>query len=169
MSALARLRVESGPDAGRTFAIGARATLGRERGCEVRLRGASISRRHARLERTRAGWQVLDLGSTNGVLLGGRRVERAALEDEAELVLGAVRLRFVALGEEGGAGPAAGLRSAEARALLARAPRRAGLLGGDLEQRPPLARAALVLLALVAAALLAWGAYASVLLLRGGP
>lgn len=168
MSERARLFVQSGPDAGRSFGIAARATLGRSSDCEVRLRGRSVSRAHARIERTRAGWQVLDLGSTNGVVQHGRRIERAPLADGDELALGNVRLCFRLQGEPDAAPDAGTLRSSAARELLAARPRAArGLLGGDLGQRPAALQAALVLAALLGAALFAWGVFAAVRGLRG--
>ena len=64
--------------------------IGRE-ACEVRVDDSLISRQHLRIERTRAGWQIADLGSRNGGFLDGRGFKsqgRAALPDGAVLRLG---------------------------------------------------------------------------------
>src|SRR4051794_34611004 len=42
-------------------------TVGRSRGCDVVLDDSGISRRHAELRPTPDGWEIEDLGSTNGV------------------------------------------------------------------------------------------------------
>lgn len=51
-------------------------TVGRLSGCDWILRHASISRQHARFTPTLDGWQVEDLGSSNGTWLGGERLAR---------------------------------------------------------------------------------------------
>src|SRR5262245_22010101 len=48
--------------------------VGREPGCDIRLEHAKISRRHARLLMA-GGVHVEDLGSTNGIRVGDRRLE----------------------------------------------------------------------------------------------
>lgn len=89
-----RLYVLSGDDVGRTYDIGESAVLGRSADADVTLRGASVSRRHARIERHRAGWRIVDLGSSNGTLIAGRRVGEAPLADGEEFTLGEIELRF---------------------------------------------------------------------------
>jgi eukaryotic-like serine/threonine-protein kinase len=49
-------------------------TIGRSSDNDIALAVEGISRRHARLERGTAGWQVVDLGSTNGTLLDSARL-----------------------------------------------------------------------------------------------
>jgi transcriptional regulator with GAF, ATPase, and Fis domain len=65
-------------------------TLGSAPGADLRLPHPTVSRLHARLE-VRAGvpW-VEDLGSTNGVFVGGIRVGAAQLVDGARLQLGSL-------------------------------------------------------------------------------
>jgi hypothetical protein len=90
----ARLYVLAGSDVARTFDVAERAVLGRAEECEVRLQHRSISRRHARLARQGSAWFLEDLGSTNGVVKGGERVERVELQDGDEFQLGELPLRF---------------------------------------------------------------------------
>lgn len=49
-------------------------SLGRGAQNDVVLDDDNVSRQHVRLERTAEGWQVVDLGSTNGTFLGDNRL-----------------------------------------------------------------------------------------------
>jgi DNA-binding NtrC family response regulator len=62
--------------------------LGRDAACDVTLPGKETSRRHAEIQPVGPLYVVRDLGSTNGVLLNGRRVEHAVLSDGDVLRLG---------------------------------------------------------------------------------
>jgi len=62
--------------------------LGRSSACDVPLDDASASRRHAEIRR-RAGKTVLvDLDSTNGTLVNGRRVREAPLRPGDRITIG---------------------------------------------------------------------------------
>jgi hypothetical protein len=78
----------------RTVLSGSRLLIGRSRDCDITIDDPNVSRRHAEMRNEDGRWVVADLGSTNGVKVNGRRVERAALEPGDELVLGLARLRF---------------------------------------------------------------------------
>lgn len=52
-------------------------TLGRERGCDIRLDDPSVSRQHARLRVTVDAVWLEDLGSRNGVFVNGSRLTPA--------------------------------------------------------------------------------------------
>jgi hypothetical protein len=88
------LIAETGPEAGRRFAIAGGAVVGRLPECDISLDDPSVSRRHARIGRQDGMWFVEDLGSTNGTRVGDRSVTRAELADGDELRLGNVRLVF---------------------------------------------------------------------------
>ena len=75
---------------------GARLSVGRSSVADIRLPDATVSRLHAELRRTDAGWLCVDLHSTNGTLLNGRRVSRAHLHDGDDVILGGIHLRVVA-------------------------------------------------------------------------
>jgi FHA domain-containing protein len=81
-------------DGGRTVLSGDRVLLGRSRECDVQLADPNVSRRHAELRRDEGGWSVVDLGSTNGVKLNGRRVDQAALEPGDRITLGLTELTY---------------------------------------------------------------------------
>lgn len=46
-------------------------TIGRSRECDVVIASAEVSRQHAQLRPTGSGWEIVDLGSTNGVRVNG--------------------------------------------------------------------------------------------------
>ena len=53
-------------------------TIGRDPSCTIRLDSPYVSRQHARLEARETGLVLVDLGSHNGSLLNGVRVEGSA-------------------------------------------------------------------------------------------
>ena len=64
----------------REFALGRDTqTLGRDPDSDIVVPVEAVSRRHASLERRGADCLIRDLGSTNGIVVGGRRVEEALL------------------------------------------------------------------------------------------
>jgi len=71
------------------------AVIGRSRDCDIVLADGNVSRRHAEIRPTAGGWAVNDLGSTNGVLVNGRRIEGSvALGRGDRIKLGTTELRF---------------------------------------------------------------------------
>ncbi|HZO50028.1 MAG TPA: DUF3662 and FHA domain-containing protein [Gaiellaceae bacterium] len=71
-----------------------RIVIGRSRECDVRLDDANVSRRHAELRHEGDEYWIVDLGSTNGTELNGKRVQRARLSDGDRIMLGSTELRF---------------------------------------------------------------------------
>lgn len=69
--------------------------IGRELDNSLRLADPSISRHHAVLRRTAAGYEIQDLGSSNGVLINGIKVETGSLKDGDRITLGQMQLTFV--------------------------------------------------------------------------
>jgi hypothetical protein len=49
-------------------------SIGRDASCDLAIADMTVSRRHAQLERTRDGWLITDLESTNGTRVNGWRV-----------------------------------------------------------------------------------------------
>ena len=69
-------------------------TVGRLSTCDVVVDDQNVSRQHAELHPADGSFEVVDLGSTNGVRVNGERVSRHLLADGDEIALGPVRLRF---------------------------------------------------------------------------
>ena len=60
----------------------------RSRRCDVVVAEPTVSRRHVELRALDGSWLAVDLGSTNGTWLLGRRIGRARVVAGDELVLG---------------------------------------------------------------------------------
>lgn len=70
------------------------AVLGRSRESDVQIEDANVSRRHAELRREGASYWVVDLGSTNGIEVKGKRVKRVKLEPGDTFVIGSTAVTF---------------------------------------------------------------------------
>lgn len=71
------------------------ASLGRSRACDCVLADPNVSRKHAELRRSPAGdWEVVDLGSTNGIKVNGRQVDRARLNPGDQVQIGTTYFTF---------------------------------------------------------------------------
>lgn len=78
-------------------------TIGREN-TDILLAHNTVSRRHARVDVRGDGIFIVDLGSTNGTFVDGRRLsegETAVLTDGSEIVIGSVSLRCQAVAANG--------------------------------------------------------------------
>jgi hypothetical protein len=82
---------------GRVVPVSAdRVVVGRSRECDLRVDDGNVSRRHFELVReSPSEWVVVDLGSTNGTEVNGRRVQRrTALDDGDRITIGGTELVF---------------------------------------------------------------------------
>ncbi len=90
------LMVVEGPRTGELLVIERdHAILGRSSGADLRVPDASLSRMHARFDRARNTLSVTDLGSRNGTLVQGRRIEEKTELKVGDLItMGRLVLRF---------------------------------------------------------------------------
>ena len=80
---------------GKTFVLDQpRAVVGRSRRCDFVLEDPNVSRRHFELQQRGADWYVVDLESTNGIAVNGRRVPSAKLEPGDQISAGTSNIRF---------------------------------------------------------------------------
>ncbi len=71
-----------------------RVVIGRSRDCDIQLADTNVSRRHAELRQEGASYWIVDLGSTNGIEVNGKRVKRAKLTDGDTITLGSTEVAF---------------------------------------------------------------------------
>ena len=70
-------------------------TLGRSTDCELWLNDLGVSRRHCRFEKKSDDqWEVVDLGSRNGIVVHGEKVPRRTLKDGEAFHIGGARITF---------------------------------------------------------------------------
>ncbi len=95
----ASLIVTAGPDKGLEIELdGATLRLGSAPDCEVVLHDPTISGRHAVVQLGPRGFFVRDLGSKNGVVLEGWKIDAVPLADGMKLTLGGTQLTVRARG-----------------------------------------------------------------------
>lgn len=71
-----------------------RVVLGRSKEADVQVQDPNVSRRHAELRQEGATYWLIDLDSTNGVEVRGKRVRRLKLEDGTRFTVGSTEIRF---------------------------------------------------------------------------
>ena len=68
--------------------------IGRSKDCDIRLADPNVSRRHAEIRQEDDRYTVVDLGSTNGIEVNGKRVKELALSDGDRFTLGSTEISF---------------------------------------------------------------------------
>ena len=71
-----------------------RVVIGRSRECDVQIEDANVSRRHAELRQEGTSYWIVDLDSTNGLEVNGRRLKRSKLEDGDKVTIGSTEITF---------------------------------------------------------------------------
>jgi hypothetical protein len=71
-----------------------RVVIGRSRDCDIQLNDANASRRHAELRQEGASYWIVDLGSTNGMEVNGKRIKRAKIHDGDTITIGSTEVIF---------------------------------------------------------------------------
>jgi len=107
------LRVLNGEFRGRVFPLQDSLDIGSGGDCGLRLRDASVSSSHARLQREGDEVVIEDLGSSRGTYLNDKSVERAHLKKGDLLRIGRTHLSVISRGRGGQGDGASGNSSAE--------------------------------------------------------
>ena len=71
-----------------------RVVIGRSKECDIQLEDPNVSRRHAEVRQEGTAYWIVDLESTNGIEVNGRRLKRAKLEDGDTVTLGSTEITF---------------------------------------------------------------------------
>jgi hypothetical protein len=71
-----------------------RAVVGRSKDADVQVADPNVSRRHAELRREGSAYWLVDLDSTNGIEVRGKRVKRLKLEDGTRFTIGSTEVTF---------------------------------------------------------------------------
>jgi hypothetical protein len=71
-----------------------RIVLGRSRECDIQISDPNVSRRHAEFRREGGAFWLVDLGSTNGVDVNGRRQHRTKLRNGDRVTIGTTEFVF---------------------------------------------------------------------------
>jgi len=91
----AELEFILGPLEGQVMALTAEVTtLGSVAGNTIVLADAAVSRKHAGIRRDSSGWELADLGSTNGVFINGQRMAKRLLAAGDIIRIGASEMVF---------------------------------------------------------------------------
>ena len=97
------LLVLEGPESGRRIPLNAAAiTIGRQGSCTARLRDRKVSKQHLQLTHDSGGYTVRDLGSTNGTVVAGQRIQgtrRLSEGDQIEIGYSRMMCRLRPKGE----------------------------------------------------------------------
>ena len=81
--------------AGRRYELdGERTVIGRSKDCDIQVSDPNVSRRHAEVRRDGAAYVLVDLDSTNGVEVAGKRVKRVELSDGSRFTIGSTEVVF---------------------------------------------------------------------------
>lgn len=84
----------SGAAKGKAIRLEGPVTIGRHKSCELVIRLAQISRRHARIVPVGDGWVVSDLGTQNGTQVNGQNITEHQLVDGDEISISSVQMRY---------------------------------------------------------------------------
>lgn len=72
--------------------------IGRDDEADLMLPDNSVSRRHAALQRTEQGFEIEDLGSTNGTFIDGQLIDRVSLSSGDTIRIGSFLFKFLSAG-----------------------------------------------------------------------
>jgi hypothetical protein len=94
--ALAYIVLFAGAQPGRVFVLNRNTVLiGRLDSADVSIVDGSVSTRHAQIINGSRGFEIEDLGSTNGTLIAGQRITRAPLRNGDRVTIGSVEFTFL--------------------------------------------------------------------------
>jgi two-component system cell cycle response regulator len=91
--------IYGGPELGKRFALRGETTIGRDASSTIALDLFDVSRQHARLVASEAGWSIADLGSMNGTQVNGVDIRADMPLSNGDLVrIGGAIFKYIAGG-----------------------------------------------------------------------
>lgn len=91
------LSVVAGAGVGQAFPLSEEVVMGRGQDCDIHLLDVKASRRHASIKKVEQGFELTDLGSTNGTFLNGEFVATTLKLKEGDLIMvGETQLKVMA-------------------------------------------------------------------------
>jgi transcriptional regulator with GAF, ATPase, and Fis domain len=96
-----KLIIQSPDGAARDFVVDkGTISIGAADGSDLQLKDETVSRNHAEIMKTKEGYLIRDLGSTNGTFVGGLKVKEAYLVAGSIIKIGKTRIKFVPQDEQ---------------------------------------------------------------------
>ena len=89
-----KITITEGPGAGKEYAVDEAAILGRLDSNDIPVHDTKASREHAKIYKQGSVFSIVDLNSSNGTFVNGRRITKQALAPGDEITIGQVTLRF---------------------------------------------------------------------------
>jgi len=78
-----------------------RLTIGRKTSCAIRVEDPTVSAEHAEIFPESGQWWVSDLNSTNGILVNGKKIEKAQLVEGTTIGIGTHEFEFLLVAPDG--------------------------------------------------------------------
>ena len=94
MSQVIHVIIEKGESAHNAYKFTRPFQIGRASHCDIQILEDDVSRHHASIEMRKEQWWIVDLGSSNGVWINGRRVDQAPISDNTVIELSPGGTRF---------------------------------------------------------------------------
>ncbi len=76
-------------------------TIGRDAQCQIRIQDPDASRRHAAIQPFGREFYIMDMGSTNGILINGQQEEKRILRHADKITIGRQEFQFLLTGPDG--------------------------------------------------------------------
>ncbi len=70
-------------------------SIGRKSDCDISLKDPAVSGKHAQIQCVGENYLIQDMGSTNGVTIGGRKLKQHVLKNEDIVTIGEHQLKFL--------------------------------------------------------------------------
>ena len=75
-------------------------TVGKLSSNDFQLNDNSVSRNHCKFERSKNSYKLIDMGSTNGTYVNGKRIDESELKENDNITIGRTILKFLMVSEK---------------------------------------------------------------------